>query len=71
MWTNNYIVSCSCYQLSHATAMQAQSSDIHPVVRQEPTGGAVFIPYSTQSSSLPISHQHLLTFLKIYHRIPW
>ena len=41
----------STYQLTHGTEMQAQASDIHAVEWQEAIGGAVFIPYSTQSSS--------------------
>ena len=41
----------SSYQLTHDTAMQAWTSDIHAAARQEPTVDAVFILYSTQSSS--------------------
>ena len=41
----------SPYQSTHDTVMQAWASDIHTVAWQEPTGGAVFILYSTQSSS--------------------
>ena len=33
------------------TAVQTRASDIHAAARQEPTGGTVFILYSTQSSS--------------------
>ena len=40
----------SPYQLTHDTVMQAWASDIHAAARQEPTGGPVFILYSTQSS---------------------
>ena len=41
----------SSYQLTHDKVMQAWTSDIHAAARQEPTGGPVFILYSTQSSS--------------------
>ena len=41
----------SSYQLTHDKVMQAWASDIHAAARQEPTGGPVFILYSTQSSS--------------------
>ena len=41
----------SSYQLTHDKVMQAWSSDIHAAAWQEPTGGPVFILYSTQSSS--------------------
>ena len=43
--------SLSPYQLTHDKVMQAWTSDIHAVAQQEPTGGAVFILYRTQSSS--------------------
>ena len=39
------------YQLTHDKVMPAWISDIHAAARQEPTGGPVFILYSTQSSS--------------------
>ena len=41
----------SSYQLTHDKVMPAWTSDIHTTERQEPTGGPVFILYSTQSSS--------------------
>ena len=41
----------SSYQLTHDKVMQAWTSDIHAAAWQEPTGGPVFILYSTQSSS--------------------
>ena len=41
----------SPYQLTHDKVMQAWTSDIQAAARQEPTGGPVFILYSTQSSS--------------------
>ena len=41
----------SSYQLTHDKVMPAWTSDIHTTARQEPTGGPVFILYSTQSSS--------------------
>ena len=41
----------SSYQLTHDKVMPAWTSDIHAAARQEPTGGSVFILYSTQSSS--------------------
>ena len=41
----------SSYQLTHDKVMPAWTSDIHAAARQEPTGGPVFILYSTQSSS--------------------
>ena len=41
----------SPYQLTHDKVMLAWTSDIHAAARQEPTGGPVFILYSTQSSS--------------------
>ena len=41
----------SSYQLTHDEVMQAWTSDIHAAAQQEPTGGPVFILYSTQSSS--------------------
>ena len=41
----------SSYQLTHDKVMPAWTSDIYAAARQEPTGGPVFILYSTQSSS--------------------
>ena len=41
----------SSYQSTHDKVMQAWTSDIHTAAWQEPTGGPVFILYSTQSSS--------------------
>ena len=41
----------SFYQLTHDKVMPAWTSDIHAAAQQEPTGGPVFILYSTQSSS--------------------
>ena len=41
----------SSYQLTHDKVMLAWTSDIHAAAQQEPTGGPVFILYSTQSSS--------------------
>ena len=41
----------SPYQLTHDKMMLAWTSDIHAAAWQEPTGGPVFILYSTQSSS--------------------
>ena len=40
----------SSYQLTHDKVMPAWTSDIYAAARQEPTGGPVFILYSTQSS---------------------
>ena len=69
------------YQLTHDTVMQAPANDIHSVAWQ-PTGGAVFILYSTQSSSYiyrytlqnkrlliyiyDISYQHLLNNFQLF-----
>ena len=41
----------SPYQLTHDKVMPAWTSDMHAAAWQEPTGGLVFILYSTQSSS--------------------
>ena len=41
----------SSYQLTHDKVMQTWTSDMHAAARQKPTGGPVFILYSTQSSS--------------------
>ena len=49
----------SSYQLTHDIVMPAWTSDIHTTARQEPTGGPVFILYSTQSSSYSASWENL------------
>ena len=41
----------SSFQLTHDKVMPTWTSDIHAAAQQEPTGGPVFILYSTQSSS--------------------
>ena len=56
----------SSYQLTRDKVMLAWTSDIHAAARQEPTGGPVFILYSTQSSSYIYRYKRLLLYSYIY-----